>query len=264
MHLLQTQCLPYRYDLGFDRVSSALVIHVELRAWEWVKSLLKATAPIVQDYAKWCPFTPFIEPLADEWGFGPVMKRVESPGPDAIWRCSFALSTNPQDRSPQTLASIFAISTLLQALNFYESALPVSTTYDQVQLMEVDIFYVHSRPLHRFPIHATLAPSVSHWLRRASEDARNRLRSTVRAAARQVYANAIGRPDDPRDRFLVEITDRTMMLQVPGDACTLAGPVEESGQGTVLSPHNVDCAAQQLALLAGASALCEALRDLGL
>lgn len=248
-----------RYDVAFDAARCVMTVHIDFDTWEAIKPFLKTTVPVVRGYQTQCPsLPPFVEPTDQELGFGSTMNRIIDKGSDIVWGCSLTPAGGPS----KNLAIICTLSILFMALNMIESR-PL-TSPDRAQLMEVDLSYRFDRDMHRCPISATLGSHVTQWLKTASRDARSQIEDSVLKAMRAAYASIMKKPDDPHERFLMEINDRVIVLQVPGDASTLSGREEGPDRGMELASHNVDASVQQLSLLAGLGAFCAALRTLGL
>ncbi len=260
MHALRWKNFSRWYSLGLDS-SGALVIRVSLPAWNEISPYLLATTPIIAAHATRLHL-PFIAPTVTGWGFGPVVTCTETDESYISWRCPLSPSDPSQNVQKQLLCIVCTLSILFSVLDLYEPATPALT--DRAQLVQVDILYMHDREMSKFPLCATLSSHAVSWLKDASKEARDSLANKMREAMQKTYALMMRRADDPRDRFLAHITNQLILLQVPGDACTLSGRLGEPGQGFPIDPHNVDTAAQQLTLLTALCTLSDELHALGL
>lgn len=257
---------PAVYDLKVGGQSQSLVIAVHQEVLDYTTATLsKPGIPMIDSLREELSLPAFIRPIEGEcWGFGPIIGSLPTMRDDhALLRCPLPVVSKAGDFKKANWEAAYATSATLNVL-FTLLSLDEVEISDQEFHQLISVNLLTRKGTHGGSLSVTLAKALLPWIKSQPIDINHRNIARVMKAA---HEQLIGLQPlfDLRDFAVVTRESNQVHLSVPGDACGL-DPTDflfEEDKGYRLSPHNVDNPVQQLTLLMGIAAICEAARKAG-
>lgn len=240
----------------------SLVVRVSRIVWEEIICDVTAETPFVCGLKQQHSLPSFISPHRGVWGFGEWISSTMSDGDVVDCSCTLPdMRALGEDAWPRVRAFIASLKLLFTALELYEPPDRVLVGDDEQLLLVTPMLKTSGAGVGGFPITATLSPAVVRWMRAQlvhCPSGHTVSLPSVEARMRRAYEHVMG-SDAKGECFMALLAlPCKLVLQVPGNACTLTSDHALSDTGGIeLSPHNVDYPAQQLAILMGVVALTE-------
>ena len=255
-----SQVIPAWYELSLED-DSTICISVHRKALENIQNRGWDGAPAVAAMQKQFGFDTFTKPREGDCGFQNMFKLGKSDRPDwIVWQVQLPVikteeHNNPWDQALAIRATLWLF--LSNALWLFEG----NTGWPKPQLIVVEDICLPSEGnrMGSGALSATLMPPVMPWLTEHKDH--TQIEAVVEAMKK---ADNHMWPSDKRyGRFEALFhKPKWLNLDVPGDACELAGGYNDESlkHGYTLHPHNVDSSIQQLTFLAGLARLHDLVR----
>jgi hypothetical protein len=250
--------LPAWYDITYTGANLTLTVYDN--AAEHLRKL-PSKSPMMRALQSQLDLPDFIFPTENAWGFGPVLKRTDTPDAQAAsWHCAVphVCASQGDDYDWQEITLLAAT---LQVCFTWLGVFNGETARAFGQLFTVDI-YDPGGGLNGSSLSCTVCPPLAQWISRQPDGARH---EGAQAAMQAAWLRSFGSiaPFAVRDFVALMRRPKWVNLSCPGSACGLdpADYYDEAvHKGYLLSPHNIDSPVQQLTLLVGLAALAHAAR----
>lgn len=245
-------------------------------------------APIVQDYMKTFRFSGFSGDMKKDFGFnespieylGPKndffeylakIPNLRIPVEEPCKMCNGIKGDEPCSLCGGTgkdhminWKKIRALSAGLNVFFQLSSLLKKPTSSKLPQLMTFDL-YVGTDSSHGGSIGGEIGALLGKWLSDISRGSKSDVSlPIVEAATRRAFEHMFGPSRYNTLDYRAYVRSGGLFLSCPGDRCDVEpalGFSRDSGWGYQFGCHNVDTAAQQIALLSGLTAFCDFARE---
>lgn len=249
--------IPMWYGLRVEGVD--LFIDIHKQAFDFLVGFIKGNSPIIPYLQKNLQIPSFILPTQKFWGFGRVLRRVESKNEKEVsLQCKIPRSKKLWERAYSVSASLQVLFSVLDIFH-YEN----KTDSKFFQLVAIDAM-VTERKDWGGAINISVSPALCRWLNRQEDGLHS---AEIAEVMRVVHERMMGKKFSKFFRFTAWFRQPCWVnLECPGNACGLDPEGYENSymdEGYSLYPHNTDSPVQQLALLAGIADICRRAREDG-
>jgi hypothetical protein len=272
MDTLISTDVPAVYRLGFDE--GALVLHIEPRAWRWLRSSLAKRRPTALD-TPYGTQVEFILPGPPAWGYGRGL-HMDTDGRDGGWvemSCPLpAIADSLADDGDWTaaLAASASLQTVFTYLMVYafDNELAPSGRCQLLEIQAMGVGFNNSGSAVR----AAVSRRLAGWMATQYPDNVRVHLATVTAAMSQAYGMLFPGRDHGLEGVVggieAAVNQHGLFLMCTGNASDLSPDWTSSLRrpvtvGHFMISHNIDTPAQQLTLLAGLGAFWDIAHQTG-
>lgn len=262
---IRKEAIPAWYKLSLED-DNVLIISVHQSWYEKLREQLDAQRLIVKEFLAELSLEPFQPPTEPNWGFGSIMKKIESSSQFLRWQVDIP-RVEKKSLSHYDWRVAYNITATLNVLFMFLTSIRTSTQCPSSEPQLVECFLRTRVGSCRDSITVTLGKPLVDWIRHAFTISQGKESYDI-LPVREAMTNAYSQmyPSCKSYDYDCQVWYRPpcyIFLQVPGNACDISPNIKsyDSKLGYELHPHNVDSPIQQIAFLVGIARLCDLYRE---